>query len=145
MKNTTHNSSVASVLPPLKRCWTGMPFNAGSSTIKRQPSAKAAFALTDVKSSATRASARPVSARKRTDSGSRQARIGTSTNGAAPPTINTDRQQGIHVVDERSDQRANAERQRRENDDFLAPDAIGQRAKQQRADHQAKQARTEHR
>ena len=92
MKNTTHNNSVASVLPPLKRCRTGIPASSGSSTTNRVAGANTAFGLTNPSSCATRASARPVSARNRTDSGNFSARIGASSSGATPPTTNTDRQ-----------------------------------------------------
>ena len=45
----------------------------------------------------------------------------------------------------RGGERADAERQRREDDDLLAPDAVGQRPEHQRADHQPEQAGAEHR
>src|SRR5947207_2527632 len=54
--------------------------------------AKATVGLINLSNSATRSLARPVSARKRTDSGSRSASMGTSSSGATPPTTNTDRQ-----------------------------------------------------
>ena len=56
-----------------------------------------------------------------------------------------DRQQRVDVLDEGGDQRADAERERRENDDLLAPDAVRQRSEHQRADHQPEQPRGEHR
>ena len=56
-----------------------------------------------------------------------------------------DREQRVDVVDERGGERADAERQRRENDDLPAPDAVRQRSEQQRADHQSRTGRPEHR
>ncbi len=61
------------------------------------------------------------------------------------PGQKPDRQERVDVWDERGDQRADAERQRREDDDVLAPDAVRQRSERQRADHQPEQARAEHR
>src|SRR6202166_3019646 len=153
--------------------------------------ANAARGLSNPSNSATRSWARPVSARNRTDSGSRSARIGTNIKGATPPTTNTerqpncginaaasrppsaapaarielgrhgngirhrttetetgqkpDREQCVDVLDERGDERAEAECKRGENDDLLAPDAVRKRAEQQCADHQSEQPRTEHR
>ena len=92
MKNTTHSSSVTRVRPSLNRCSTGIPASPGSCTTNCVAGANAAFGLMKPSNSATRALARPVSARNRTDSGSRSARIGTSSNGATPPTTNTERQ-----------------------------------------------------
>src|SRR3979411_2215867 len=46
------------------------------------------------------------------------------------PGQNPDRQQHIDILDERRDQRADAERQGREHDDLLAPDAVGKRPEQ---------------
>src|SRR6266851_689206 len=126
MKNTTHSNSVTRVRPSRKRCSTGIPESSGSWTTNGVAGANTARGLMDPKSSATRSCARPVSARNRTDSGSRRARIGTSSSGASPPTTNT-------------------ERQGREHDDLLAPDPVGKRPEHERADHQSEQAGAEHR
>ena len=48
-------------------------------------------------------------------------------------------------VDEGRDERTDAEGERGEHDDLLAPDAVRQRPEHQRADHQPEQARGEHR
>src|ERR1700739_367526 len=89
MKNTTHSNSVTRVRPALNRCSTGIPVSSGSCTTNRVAGANTALELINLSRSATRACARPVIARNRTDSGSRSARIGTSSSGAAPREINT--------------------------------------------------------
>ena len=63
----------------------------------------------------------------------------------AEPGCETDRKQRIDVLDKGGGERAEAECQGREDDDLLAPDAIGKRPEQQRADHQPKQAGGEYR
>ena len=67
--------------------------------------------------------------------------------GAAKPETGQkpDREQRGDVLDQGSRQRADAERQRREDDDLLAPDPIRQRPEQQRPDHQPEQAGAEYR
>ena len=67
--------------------------------------------------------------------------------GAAEPEPGqkANREQRADVVDERGGERADAEGERREDDDLLAPDAIGERAEHQRADHQSEQAGAENR
>ena len=63
----------------------------------------------------------------------------------AEPGQKPDREQHVDVMDEGGSQRADAERQRGENDDPLAADTVRQRSEQQRPDHQAEQAGREHR
>jgi hypothetical protein len=63
----------------------------------------------------------------------------------AKPGQEADRKQRVDVVYERGDQRADAEGERGENHDLLAPDAVRQRPEQKRADHQPEQAGREHR
>ena len=79
------------VRPSRNRCSTGMPVSCGSCTTNRVAGANAGVRIDHARAVRRRAPAsRPVSARKRTDSGSRSARIGTSNSGATPPTTNTD-------------------------------------------------------
>ena len=92
MKNTTHSNSVTGVRLSLKRCSTGIPASPGSCMTNCVAGANAAFGLIKPSNCSTRSFACPVSARNRTDSGSRSARIGTSSKGATPPTMNTERQ-----------------------------------------------------
>ncbi len=63
----------------------------------------------------------------------------------AEPGQEPDREQRVDAVDERRDQRADAECKGRENNDLLASDPVGQRPEQQGADHQPEQACAEHR
>src|SRR6267142_2570976 len=61
------------------------------------------------------------------------------------PGEKADDEQRGDVLDHRGGKRADAERQRAQDDDGLAPDAVGERPEHQRADHQPEQAGAEHR